>query len=472
MPSSVRETAADAPPAENGTPPLASGASNLARVAGAAFVCVLLAFLVFEGLEEALSPDDRTVHALHYVRGLSASLLAALVVGVVTHRIERRRAAQLEAEVARRTREAEAARAFLQVVVDTTPAALLVLDRDRRVVRANRTAETVHGVAPLGRTCHELIAGRHEPCPTCGLDVKGGGSSSPQCHTDRRTGEVLSVESHPLRLPDGQEGVLLVEQVVTEQRKLQARLLHQEKMAAFGLLAAGVAHEMGNPLSSIEAQLQLLGPKDLPGDAAHVVATVRQEVARLGRILRELVDFARRRRDEATLVSVQSVVGDALRLLRHDRRMREVTVREEFDPETPPVFVIEDHLMQVVLNLLLNALDAMPAGGTLRIEVGTAGGQVALRVHDTGVGMDRSVLARCFEPLFTTKESDRGTGLGLSISRDIARATGGDIEMHSAPGRGTTAVVTLPAFATAPLSAGRPEPHGTVPEAGAPAARP
>jgi hypothetical protein len=168
-----------------------------------------------------------------------------------------------------------------------------------------------------------------------------------------------------------------------------------------------------------------------------VVATVRQEVARLGRILRELVDFARRRRDEATLVSVQSVVGDALRLLRHDRRMREVTVREEFDPETPPVFVIEDHLMQVVLNLLLNALDAMPAGGTLRIEVGTAGGQVALRVHDTGVGMDRAILARCFEPLFTTKDPDRGTGLGLSISRDIARATGGDIEMHSAPGRGT-----------------------------------
>ena len=142
--------------AGGGEPILGSGAASLARVAGAAFVCVLLAFLVFEGLEDALSPDDRTVHALHYVRGLSASLLAALVVGLVTHRNERRRAAQLEAEVARRTGEAEEARAFLQVVVDTTPAALLVLDRDRRVVRANRTAETVHGVAPLGRTCHEL----------------------------------------------------------------------------------------------------------------------------------------------------------------------------------------------------------------------------------------------------------------------------------------------------------------------------
>jgi len=416
-------------------------------VAAAAFVCVLVAFLVFEGLEEALAPSDSAAHTLHYVRGISASLLTALVVALVTHRNDRRRAAELEAEVARRTGEAETAREQLQVVVDATPAALLVLDRDRRVLRANRTAERVHGLSPVGRTCHELIAARADPCPECGL-----GRGATLCHTDPRTSEVLSVEGHPLRLPDGQAGTLLVGQVVTEQRKLQARLLHQEKMAAFGLLAAGVAHEMGNPLSSIEAQLQLLEPDRLPREAASVLATVREEVARLGRILRELVDFARRRRDEATLVSVQAVVSDALRLLRHDRRMRAVAVQEAFDPETPPVFMIEDHLIQVVLNLLLNALDAMPQGGALRIEVGAAAGQVALRVRDGGLGMDRGVLARAFEPLFTTKEPGRGTGLGLSISRDIVRAASGEIELHSAPGRGTTAVVTLPAFAAAPAA--------------------
>ena len=377
-------------------------------------------------------------------------MLTALVVGLVTHRSNKRRAAWLVAEVARRTREADEARSHLQVVVDATPAALLVLDRNRRVVSANRTAVDVHGLSPVGQTCHEVIAGRADPCHECGL---GPGEPAPcrHAHTDARTGEVLSVESHPLRLPNGEDGVLLVEQVVTEQRKLQARLLHQEKMAAFGLLAAGVAHEMGNPLSSIEAQLQLLEPKQLPAEAVPVLDTVRQEVARLGRILRELVDFARRRRDEATLVSVQSVVGDALRLLRHDRRMRAVKLREDFDPETPPVSMVEDHLMQVVLNLLLNALDAMPSGGTLRIEVGGAERQVALRVHDTGIGMERAVLTRCFEPLFTTKEAGRGTGLGLSISRDIARAAGGEIELHSAPGQGTTVVVTLPAFAAAAL---------------------
>jgi two-component system NtrC family sensor kinase len=127
-------------------------------------------------------------------------------------------------------------------------------------------------------------------------------------------------------------------------------------------------------------------------------------------------------------------------------------VTTEFDPETPPVLMVEDHLMQVVLNLLLNAVDAMPRGGRLRIEVRPAGDAVALRVHDDGIGMDRAVLARAFEPLYTTKEPGKGTGLGLSISRDILAEANGAIELHSAPGHGTTAVVTLPA---APAEQGR-----------------
>jgi signal transduction histidine kinase len=216
-------------------------------------------------------------------------------------------------------------------------------------------------------------------------------------------------------------------------------------MAAFGLLAAGVAHEMGNPLASIEVQLQLLDERSLQPAEREVVVTVRQEAARLGRILREMVDFARRRRDEASLVAVQSVVEDALRLMRHDARMRRVRAVVDVDPQTPPVFMVEDHLMQVVLNLLINALDAIAGEGCLTIDVRPAGTHVALRIHDTGCGMDRGTLARCFEPLFTTKAAGKGTGLGLSISRDIARAGGGDLELHSAPGRGTTAIVTLPA---------------------------
>ncbi|HLA77582.1 MAG TPA: ATP-binding protein [Vicinamibacteria bacterium] len=420
---------------------------DIGRPAAAAGVSVILLFLAWEGIEREFVKDDELAHRVHYARGISSSLLTAAVVGLLCYGEYRKRAAALAAEVAHRTREARQARSLLQVVVDTTPASLLVLDPDFKVIQANRMAEQVHGVDLVGKHCFDMRLGRSDrcrECPTWDLLASGAAKAPPCPHTDPRTGEVLAVESHPLRLPDGRDYLLVVERVITEQSKLHARLVHQEKMAAFGLLAAGVAHEMGNPLSSIEAQLQLLDPQQLPPAPASVIGVVRQEVGRLRRILRELVDFARRRRDEATLVSVQSVVEDALRLLRHDPRMRRVQSLQELDPETPPVFMVEDHLMQVVLNLMINALDAMPEGGSLKVEIQPVRGQVVLRVHDSGLGMDRAVLARCFEPLFSTKPPGKGTGLGLSISRDILRAIGGEVELHSAPGRGTTAVITLP----------------------------
>lgn len=421
---------------------------DVLRLAAAAGLCVLFAFLVWEGVEEAFVRDDATAHRIHYARGISTSVLAAAVVAATALGQHRRRTAALVAEAADRAREARQARQLLEVIVDATPAALVVLDRDLRIVRTNRTAARVHGPGLVGSRCFDALAGRCERCDRCPAlttfdTARVHTAESPV--TDPRTGEVLAVEAHPLRLEDGHDYVLLVERIVTEQKKLQVRLLHQEKMAAFGLLAAGVAHDMGNPLASIELQLQLLDEGRLPDEDASVVRTVRQEVSRLGRILREIVDFARRRRDEATLVAVQSVVRDALRLVRHDPRMRRVQSELDFDPDTPPVFMVEDHLMQVVLNLLMNALDAMEGEGRLRLELQPVGERVALRVHDTGCGMDRATLGRCFEPLFTTKAPGRGTGLGLSISRDILRSCDGDLELHSAPGHGTTAVVTLPA---------------------------
>lgn len=127
--------------------------------------------------------------------------------------------------------------------------------------------------------------------------------------------------------PLGLEGwverfALVVDRVVTEQRKLQARLLHHERMAAFGLMSAGIAHDLANPLSAIAMHVDLLGGEELPEDASDSLTTIRSEVARLGRTLREMVDFARRRRTEECLVDVESVAQDAVRLLRHDPRTR------------------------------------------------------------------------------------------------------------------------------------------------------
>ena len=418
------------------------------RLAASVGLTVLVLFLLWEAAETTIAPNIEAMYWMHYTRGVSTSFIASIVAAVFLLRQRQASEAELRVIVKERTQEADDAKSLLQAVVDNTPAALFLLDADLTIVEANRLAEQAHGGSLIGKTCYQHIAGRSSVCPDCPVEASisaGVSGTAPGHMTDRRTGEVLALESHPLTLPDGRPGALVVERLVTEQKKLQVRLLHQEKMAAFGLLAAGVAHELGNPLSAVEMHLQLIADDDLPEATRTSLATVREEAARLRRTLREVVDFARRRRDEATLVSVRSVVDDALRLLRHDRRMRDITTDVQSDPETPPVFIVEDHLMQVALNLMINALDAMPDGGKLSVTVSTAADTASLKIADTGIGIDRGLIDRCFEPLFTTKAPGKGTGLGLSICNDIIRDAGGSIELHSSPGAGTTLIVTLPA---------------------------
>jgi signal transduction histidine kinase len=419
----------------------------LIHVAAAAGVTVLVCFLIWEFIEQRFATGDANAHLMHYLRGISSSLITAAVAAWVANRHYMARNALLEAEVDHRTAESDKVRGLLELVVDTTPASMIVLDDELRIVQANRTAERLHGIKLTGEPCYEVLQGRESLCEDCpAVQTLAGDvpTKAAMLHRDDRTGELLQVETHPLAWGDDKQYVLLVERAVTEQKKLEARLLHQEKMAAFGLFAAEVAHDLGNPLACIDAQLQLVDDALLPEEEAEAISSVRHEVRRLHRILRELVDFARKRRDEPALISVVAVIEDALRLLRHDRRMAEVRVIRDFDPAVPPVDIVEDHLMQVVLNLLVNALDAMPSGGELRVEVRPVKQQVALRFHDNGEGMELDVLEQCIEPLFTTKEEGKGTGLGLSIARDIIEAAGGGLELHSTLGQGTTAIVALP----------------------------
>jgi len=384
---------------------------------------------------------------------LACAVGATLGLLALVRRFRRERDALVSELGAERAAAANATH-LLDSLTNNLPTALLVLNERREVVRANNVAEQVHDRQMVGQTCGDVMGGcAPSQCGKCALQQvmdSGLQHSTATQRTDPRTGEVLSVDFHRVEMPDGQTFAVMVEQVITEQRKLQARLIHQEKMAAFGLLAAGIAHDMGNPLSAIAMHMELLDDGSLSDEATADVRAVRQEVGRLRRILQEMVNFARRRRDSETLVSVNAVVEDAMRLIRHDSRLQTVDVEIHADAEAPPVCMVEDHLVQVVLNLMINALDAMPDGGSLRVDSRPIGDRVALRIRDTGTGMPRQVLERCFEPLFTTKGEGQGTGLGLSICRDIVRSAGGELELHSAAGKGTTCVLTLPAVATVP----------------------
>jgi two-component system, NtrC family, sensor kinase len=171
---------------------------------------------------------------------------------------------------------------------------------------------------------------------------------------------------------------------------------------------------------------------------------LRLHIGRISRTLRDMTNFARRRGEEGGPVAISAAIEDALRMVRHDPRARRVRIAVEIAPSMPRVHIVEDHLVMVLVNLILNAFDAMPQGGDLVVAADPVAGGVHVLVRDTGCGMDEQVRLRATEPLFTTKPGGRGTGLGLSVSADVIVAAGGTLEIESSPGAGTTVHLRLP----------------------------
>lgn len=235
-----------------------------------------------------------------------------------------------------------------------------------------------------------------------------------------------------------------MERRIAESEQLQAYVRHQEKMAALGVLSAGIAHDIANPLASLSSELEMLEEEKDVAEVRKSVAEVRRQVSRIERILREMTDFARRRGEEATTLPLSVAVDDALRLVRHDPRARKVQFEVRVSKELPPVRAVEDHLVMVLVNLFINALDAMPDGGELRVDGRAERGGVTITVSDTGMGMTEEVVRKAKEPLFTTKERGRGTGLGLSVSVGVIESAGGTLSIESEVGRGTQVAIWLP----------------------------
>lgn len=231
---------------------------------------------------------------------------------------------------------------------------------------------------------------------------------------------------------------------IAEGKRLEAHVRNQEKMAALGVLSAGIAHDIANPLASMSSELEMIEDET---DLARVhasIAELRRQVSRIDRTLREMTDFARRREDDGAGVPLHVAVDDALRMVRHDPRARKIHVEVSVARDLPEVRAVEDHVVMVFVNLIINAFDAMVDGGTLRIESREEDGGVTIAVRDTGVGMTEEVRRKAVLPLFTTKEDRGGTGLGLSVSLGAVESAGGKLTIESAPGQGTEVKVWFP----------------------------
>ncbi len=255
--------------------------------------------------------------------------------------------------------------------------------------------------------------------------------------------------------PPGEIGVLceaidrMADAVADREERLKTFTRQQigrsEKLASIGRLAAGVAHEINNPLTGVLTFAHLLREKqNLDEQDRQDLDLVIHETKRVSQIVRGLLDFARERQVDRQPLDVNDVIRQTLRLLGNRKAFQQITVREDFREDLPAVDGDMNQLQQVLLNLSLNACEAMPDGGTLTIGTRSEDGLVLVTLADTGCGIKRSHLDQIFEPFFSTKPIGKGTGLGLSVSYGIIQQHGGDLQVESEEGLGATFTIFLP----------------------------
>lgn len=236
-----------------------------------------------------------------------------------------------------------------------------------------------------------------------------------------------------------------VEQRTAELRAMQAHLIQSEKLAGVGKLAAGVAHEINNPLTCVLTNSSLL-LSDLPPDdpRREDLQAVVDETLRCRKIVKGLLDFARQTKPQKQKLDLNKVAADVIALVRNQASFQNISIDADLDPQIPSVLADADQMRQVVLNIILNAADAMPQGGKIRVRSSfePKASQAILRISDTGPGIPAEIQDKMFEPFFTTKKT--GTGLGLAIAYGIMERHKGSLKVESAPGRGTTIEMILP----------------------------
>lgn len=238
-----------------------------------------------------------------------------------------------------------------------------------------------------------------------------------------------------------------VNERTAEIRQMQAHLIQQEKLASLGKLAAGIAHEINNPLGGILIYSHLL-LEDTKKEAPQYqnLEKIVKETTRCRDIVKGLLQFARPKEPEATQISVNSTLDNALSLLESQAIFQNITIKKQYQDDLPPVVADRSQLQQVFINIILNAVDAMNGKGTLTLKTFLGKGEpfIHISINDTGHGIEKADRPRLFEPFFTTKEVGAGTGLGLAICYSIIQKHEGTIEVESEVGRGSTFTVKLP----------------------------
>jgi len=361
--------------------------------------------------------------------------------------------------------ELETKRRQVQAILDGITDIVAVISPDYRIRSVNQSFYDFYPRAvPLGACCHTIFRGSGVPCADCVLrEALAANQARHQeviIHLGGRNRR-FSITASPLKNQDGrQPDILIVKRDVTLEKEFQAKYHHAEKMATIGLLAAGVAHEINNPLTSIsgfaeglQRRLALLAAviedDGLKRDMDEYLAIILKECRRCSGIVESLLTFSPRRDKAFTVLDMNQLVHNVLRILHYKfKHYPQNLVKLDLAQGLPLVKGIFAELEQVILNLILNALDAVEgAGDQGRIDIRTRMEDqhyLVLEVADNGCGITPEVRSKLFEPFFTTKPPGRGIGIGLSTCYHIIEAHRGEISVRSEPGRGACFTVRLP----------------------------
>lgn len=409
---------------------------------------VILAMLVVHRDGPALDADDEELRAV-------LSLLRVIV-------CRETRLSSLERELNARLREIVDQRAFIECIVDSLPVGLYVVDRDYRIHAWNHKRETgLQGVSrtdAIGRTIFEVL--HRQPAALLKREFDEVFASGrlqqfqmeSNAFGDTRTFRISKI---PMRLGTGPvTHVITIGEDITEWRAALDRTAQSEKLAALGQLAAGVMHELNNPLATIAACAESLGmPYEIglvASPPAELLRIIDLEVQRCKKIINGLLDFSRPKPAQRELFDINTVVQQSVFLLQHHPRFKRVKLVTELEADARRFAEGDaDQLVQVLIALAMNALDATPEGARVTIRTLIAAShdgqkQVCFEVEDEGPGIPRTLQAKVFEPFFTTKAPGQGTGLGLAICYGIVADHGGQLDLLAAEGSGARFRVSLP----------------------------
>jgi PAS domain S-box-containing protein len=368
-------------------------------------------------------------------------------------------------------------RDLLRLLFDTIDDGLVLLDSDGHILTTNQATAALLGEPldnllnrPWAEFCRRHGSGQAPTFPGGWvLDTLRNGQPYQQRERLLRadgTSRILDMQTLPISYTTQQNATadsarpmvdLLVLHIadVTERVQLEALVLERERSATGRRLTEIVAHEVNTPLQTILTSLEMMMPTTAEEEPSDFLVLAQSEIERIARILRQLKDLYRHTPDWPGPVQINTLIEQVLLLLHKDLARNHVDVQRDLDPALPSILGRPDQIAQVLLNVVLNAIDAMPDGGVLglhsRIESGLPGADgpahaahatAIIEISDTGCGLDPAMQARIFQPFFTTKQ--QGSGLGLAISQRIITQHGGSISVKSAPDAGTTFIIGLP----------------------------